>query len=219
MPLMGPLIITGATGGLGSEVVNRLRGDYECVALYRNTLPSALGIRGVRADLSDGSSVRAAIRSIAESGPPYGVVHLAGGYAPGKVADTTDETWSHMLSLNVTAAFVVIRETLAVMDRSRPGRIVAISSDATRVTGPGNVAYTVAKSALNTLIEQTALELRGTPITANAVMPSALDTPAMRGEMPPEKLVPLARVAETLAFLLSEAGTNVSGALIPLTPR
>lgn len=219
MSLMGPLIITGATGGLGSEVVKRLRAEYECVALYRNTLPATLGIRGVQADLSDASSVRAAIRSIAESGPPYGVVHLAGGYAPGALAGTTDETWSRMLELNVTAAFVVIRETLAVMDRDRAGRIIAISSDATRRTGPGNVAYTVAKSALNTLIEQTALELRGTRITANAVMPSALDTPAMRGEMAPEKLVPLARVAETLAFLLSEAGTNVSGALIPLTPR
>lgn len=216
---MGPLIITGATGGLGSEVVSRLREEYECVALYRNTFSSTLGIRGVQADLSDASSVRAAIRSIAQSGPPYGVVHLAGGYAPGSLAGTTDETWSHMLALNVTAAFVVIREALAVMDHDRPGRILAVSSDATRMTGPGNVAYTVAKSALNALIEQTALELRGTPITANAVMPSALDTPAMRAVMPPEKLVPLARVAATLAFLLSEAGMNVSGALIPLTPR
>lgn len=216
---MGPLIITGATGGLGKEVVNRLRAEYECVALVRNMLAPSPGIRAVQADLSDAASVRTAIRAIAESGPPYGVVHLAGGYAPGTLAATTDETWSHMMALNVTAAFVVIRETLAVMDRSRPGRVLAISSDATRMTGPGNVAYTVAKSALNTLIEQTALELRGTPITANAVMPSALDTPAMRGGMPREKLVPLARVAETLAFLLSDAATNVSGALIPLTAR
>jgi len=215
---MRTLIITGATGGLGSEVVRVLRDSYDCVALYRGTAPE--GVRGVQADLSDPEGVRSAIRSIAaESGPPYGIVHLAGGYAPGSLAETSDETWSHMLSLNLTAAFVAIRETLAVMDRESAGRIVVISSDAARTKAKGNVAYTVAKSALNTLVELVAQELRGTPITANALMPTALDTPAMRKEMPREKLVPLERVAATIAFLLSEAGTNVSGALIPLAAR
>ena len=218
MPRMRTLIITGATGGLGTEVVRQLSTAYDCVALYRGTAPE--GVRGVQADLSDPAAVRAAIQSIAaESGPPYGLVHLAGGYAPGSLADTTDEGWSHMLSLNLTAAFVAIRETLAVMDRASAGRIVVISSDAARTKSKGNLAYTVAKSALNTLIELTAQELRATPITANALMPTALDTPAMRKEMPREKLVPLDRVASTIAFLLSEEGTNVSGALIPLAAR
>lgn len=215
---MQPLIITGATGGLGAEVVRQLSSAYDCVALYRGTVPES--VRGVQADLSDPEAVRSAIRSIAaESGPPYGLVHLAGGYAPGSLADTSDEAWSHMLALNLTAAFVAIRETLAVMDRASAGRIIVISSDAARTKAKVNVAYTVAKSALNTLVELVAQDLRGTPITANALMPAALDTPAMRKEMPREKLVPLDRVAATIAFLLSEAGTNVSGALIPLAAR
>ena len=215
---MQTLIVTGATGGLGSEVVRQLSAEYDCVALYRGSPPE--GMHGVQADLADPVAVRTAIRSIAaERGAPYGLVHLAGGYAPGSLADTTDETWSHMLSLNLTAAFVVIRETLAVMDRGAAGRIVVISSDAARTKARGSVAYTVAKSALNALIEQVAQELRGTGITANALMPSALDTPAMRGSMPREKLVPLPRVAETIEFLLSDAAANVNGALIPLTAK
>ena len=214
---MQTLIVTGATGGLGAEVVRRLRESYDCVALYRGSAPQ--DVRGVRADLADPAAVREAIRSIAAERAPYGLVHLAGGYAPGSLAETTDELWSHMLSLNLTAAFVAIRETLAVMDRDAAGRIVVISSDAARTKAAGNVAYTVAKSALNALVEQVAQEVRGTGITANALMPSALDTPAMRGSMPAEKLVPLPRVASTIEFLLSEAAANINGALIPLTAR
>lgn len=214
---MQRLIVTGATGGLGSAVVEHLAGTYDCVALYRGTKPGT--IAGVQADLSDPAAVRNAVQSIARDGAPYGLVHLAGGYAPGSLAETSDETWANMLALNLTAAFVAIRETLAVMDRGAAGRIVVISSDAARAKGPGNVAYTVAKSALNVLIEQVAQELRGTRITANALMPPALDTPAMRASMPREKLVPLDRVAETIGFLLSATASHINGALIPLTAR
>ena len=214
MTTLRTLIITGATGGLGTEVVRHLQGDYDVVAVHRSEAPP--GVRGVKADLSDSTSVRNAIRSI---GVPYGLVHLTGGFAPGSIAETSDETWKHMLDLNLTAAFVAIRETLAVMDRDAAGRILVISSDAARTKAPGSVAYTVAKSALNVLIELLAKELKGTQITANALMPSALDTPAMRGEMPREKLVPLDRVAATLKFLLSDEAANINGSLISLTAR
>jgi NAD(P)-dependent dehydrogenase (short-subunit alcohol dehydrogenase family) len=211
---MQRLLITGATGGLGSEVVRQLRDEYEVVALYRSSPDPS--VRGVKADLADPASVRAAVQSI---GPVYGLVHLAGGFALGSLAETTDETWRHMLDLNLTGAFVAIRETLAVMDRDAPGRILVISSDAARSKAAGMIAYTVSKSALNTLIEVLAKELKGTKITANALLPTALDTPAMRGEMPREQLVPLDRVASTIRFLLGEAGANVNGALIPLSAR
>lgn len=209
MSSVRPLIVTGATGGLGTVVLRHLSSSYECIALSRG-----------QADLTDPASVRKAIRSIAdEHGPPYGLVHLAGGFAPGSLLETTDETWAQMLGLNLTAAFAAIRETLAVMDRASAGRIVAISSEAALTKAKGSVAYTVSKSALSVLIELAAKELAGTRITANALLPSALDTPAMRAVMPREQLVPLERVAETIAFLLSESASSVNGALIPLTAR
>ena len=208
-----PLLITGATGGLGAEVVRRLNDAYECVALVRGA--AAEGVRSVHADLSDAASVREAIRGLGQS--PYGLVHLAGGFETGSLAETSDEIWAKMIGLNLTGAFVAIRETLAVMDRALDGRIVVISSDAARTKAAGSVAYTVSKSGLNTLIEVVAKELAKTRITANALMPSSLDTPAMRELMPREKLVPLERVSETIAFLLSAEGANINGALIPLT--
>jgi NAD(P)-dependent dehydrogenase (short-subunit alcohol dehydrogenase family) len=205
MVWMRKLLITGSTGGLGTEVVQHLRDEYDVVALTRE-----------QADLRDSASVRAAVQAV---GSVYGLVHLAGGFAPGSLAETSDDTWAKMLGLNLTAAFFTIRETLAVMDRSAPGRIIVISSDAARTKTAGSLAYTVSKSALNTLIEVLAKELKGTRITANALMPTSLDTPDMRAEMPREQLVPLDRVAATIRFLLGDSGASIHGALIPLSAR
>ncbi|MEO8380585.1 MAG: SDR family NAD(P)-dependent oxidoreductase [Acidobacteriota bacterium] len=206
---MRPLIVTGATGGLGTVVVERLSGAYQCVALTHH-----------QADLTDPASVKRAVRLLAEEhGPPYGLVHLAGGFASGTLLETSDESWARMIGLNLTAAFACIRETLAAMDRTSAGRIVVIASEAALTKAAGSVAYTVSKSGLTVLIEVLAKELGGTKITANALLPSALDTPAMRDSMPREQLVPLARVADTIAFLLSEGAANINGALIPLRAR
>lgn len=199
---MKTLLVTGGTGGLGTFVVERLSRDYRCVLLTHRD-----------ADLADGPSVRAAIARLVD-GPLYGVVHLAGGFAAGTVADTSDDVWAKMLALNATGAFHVIREALPHL--VAPARIVAVSSIATRTKGGGIAAYTVSKSALNALIEVVAAELAGTGITANALLPDALDTPASRASSPGAKLVPLDRVAESIAFLLSEGASAITGALIPL---
>jgi 3-oxoacyl-[acyl-carrier protein] reductase len=198
------LIITGGTGGLGTSVVARLERDYRCVLLTRE-------------DFESEATLGAALdRAVAEHGAPYGLVHMAGGFAPGAVSDTTTETWQQMLALNATTSFLAVRETLARMNRDAPGRIIAISSEATLTKGKGSAAYTVSKSALNALIEVTAAELAKTSITANALLPTTLDTPASRAAMPNARRVPLERVGETIAFLLSDGAASINGALIPL---
>ena len=193
---MKTVIVTGGTGGLGTVVVERLARDYDCVLLGRD-------------DFATDETLRAAV---AKNGAPYGLVHMAGGYAGG----TSPETWDQMISLNLTLAVRAIRATLAAMRRDQPGRIVAISSEATITKSAGAAAYVVSKTALNALIEMTAAELAGTPITANALLPGTLDTPASRKAMPDAPRVPLERVAETIAFLLSEGAGSVNGALIRL---
>ncbi len=198
---MKTLIVTGGTGGLGTAVVARLSQDYDCVLL-----------RHAEVDLLDEQSVRNALATHT----PYGLVHMAGGYASGRVSETSSDDWQRMIELNLTASFIVIRETLARMRRDAPGRIVAISSEATLSKFAGAAAYTVSKTGVNTLIEMTAAELKDTPITANALLPGTLDTPASRAAMPDAPRVPLESVADAIAFLLSDAAASISGALIPL---
>ncbi len=211
---MKTLIVTGGTGGLGSTVVSRLSRDYHCILLHRGAAPI---VDGFIADLTDEVSVRNAVgQAVDRFGAPYGLVHLAGGYADGRVSETSSETWNDMIGLNLTSSCIVVRECLAHMKRDAPGRIVAISSEATRTKPATAAAYTISKTGLSVLIELTAAELAGSSITANALTPGSLDTPAMRKAMPEGKLVPLDRVADTIAFLLSDAAANINGALIPL---
>jgi NAD(P)-dependent dehydrogenase (short-subunit alcohol dehydrogenase family) len=192
---MKTLIVTGGTGGLGTFVVERLSRDYRCVLLSRE-------------DLADAG------RAIDRAGSFYGVVHLVGGFAAGTVSETTPETWAQMIDSNVNVAFTVIRGALRKMER--PGRIVAISSIASIEKSKGVAAYVVSKNALNTLIEVTAKEVAGTGITANALLPDTLDTLANQQSMPKARRVPLDRVADAIAFLLSDGAANINGALIPL---
>lgn len=197
---MRTLVITGGTGGLGTEVVRRLSHDYTCIVLGHTQV-----------DLTSVDSVRKAFDDIGEI---YGLVHLVGGWAGGTVRETSLDTWSKMLALNTTAAFLAARGALANM--SRPGRIVVVSSIATLDIAGGSAAYTIAKSALNTLVQVLAAEERSNGITANAVLPDAMATPAMLKSTNVAKLVPLERVSETIAFLLSDAAAGTSGTLIPI---
>ena len=198
---MKHVVITGGTGGLGTEVVRRLSIEYRCTVLGH-----------AQADLTDEASVR---RAFSELGEIYALVHLVGGWAPGTVEDTTAEEWSRMLSLNATTAFLAARAALPSM--SRPGRIVAVSSIATLNPEPGSAAYVVAKSALNALVQVLAEEQRANGITVNAVLPASMATPAMlRSGGDASKLVPLERVSATIAFLLSEDAAGITGARIAI---
>lgn len=191
---MRTVAITGGSGGLGTEVVRRLSQDYRCIVLGHRD-----------ADLTDETSTRDAFARIGEV---YALVHLVGGYASG----ATFETWTKMLAVNATAAFLATQH----VQLAKPGRIIAVSSAATLAPSSGSIAYVVAKSALNALVTSLAHEHRGSGITVNAVLPDAMATPAMLKEMDPAKLVPLERVSETIAFLLSDAAAGTSGMLIPI---
>lgn len=197
---MRTLVITGGTGGLGTDVVRRLSTDYHCIVLGH-----------AQVDLTREESVDKAFGEIGEF---YGLVHLVGGWTGRSVRETSLETWSKMIALNSTAAFLAARGALAHL--SKPGRIVCVSSLASLDISSGSAAYTVAKSALNTLVQVIAEEERANGITANAVLPDSLATPAMLKSIDASKLVPLERVSETIAFLLSDAAAGTSGALIPI---
>jgi NAD(P)-dependent dehydrogenase (short-subunit alcohol dehydrogenase family) len=137
----------------------------------------------------------------------YGIVNLAGAFS-------MDADWERLLDANLMSA---VRTISALSPRlADGGRIVAISSQATLTKPAGMAAYVVSKSALNAYIEVLANELRPRRITANAVAPSALATPSMLKSMAAELLVPLDRVAATIAFLLSDAASSITGQIIEL---
>lgn len=210
---MKTLAITGGTGGLGTEVVRRLSRDYRCMLLTRK----ANGPNQIEADLTSEESVQRAFAELdAKVGAIYGLVHMAGGWAGGKVADTSLAQWRAMFSLNLDGAFLAARESLRRMER--PGRIIMVSSIATMNVAGGAAAYTAAKAGINVLVQSLAEEHRIEGITANALLPDGLATPAMRAQGGDRKLVPLERVAATIEVLLAPAAAAITGTLIPIHP-
>lgn len=224
-----PVLITGGTGGLGHAVVRRLLPEYRCIVPYivdqewqslqREVAGGASEqLHGIALDITDAQAVaRAAAELRTQYGPLYGVVHLAGGFSGGSVAETSLDDWHKLLALNLTSAFIVLHATVPQLQERGVGRVITIGSAAAVQRPAGLVAYNVSKVGVGVLTESLAQELKGTRITANTLLPGSMATPAMLAQMPRDQLVPIERVADTIAFLLSDAAASITGASIPIT--
>ena len=148
------------------------------------------------------------------------LVHLVGAWHGGeRVADHSVETWDRLLRLNLTSAFLCCRAVIPEMMNTGWGRIVLVSSRTARSGREGQVAYAVAKEGVAVLADVIAEECRGANVTANAVAPSVLDTPANRAAMPSAdftRWVAPERLAAVTAFLVSEEACELRGAWLPV---
>jgi NAD(P)-dependent dehydrogenase (short-subunit alcohol dehydrogenase family) len=204
------IIVTGASGALGQEV---------CAVLLENGLEVA-PIRGV--DLADADQAQKAISKIAEnSGPIQGLVNVAGGFAWETVMDGDISTWDRMWAMNVQTALNACRSTIPFLEAGH-GSIVNIGSAAATRAEFGKGAYAAAKSGVARLTESLAEELKSKAIRVNAVLPSIIDTPANRKDMPDanfDSWVTTRELANVIAFLLSDKASGITGALVPVTGR
>lgn len=219
------VLITGATGGLGAAVTQTfLEAGAAVYGAARTWKPGEIpsgSFQPLEADLTTAAGCRLCVERVLEKSARLdAVVHLAGGFAGGaRVEDIDDHTWDHMLNLNLRSAFLLFRETLPVMRAARAGRLIAIGSRAGIEPAASMAAYGVAKSGLHALIQAIAAEAKGTAITANAVVPTTIDTAANRAAMPQadfSKWVAPRSIAALLIWLASDASAGVNGALIPM---
>ena len=204
---MKTLLITGGTGDLGAVVVKRLQRFYRCLIFYR----SAESWSRLREEVGETQNVVGlqSFEDLTQVAPLFGVVHLAGGFASGG----TPEDFQKMFDTNVMSAVHAIHAALPHIEKN--GRIVAISAAASLTKPAGLAAYNASKAGLNSYIETLAKELKDRSITANALLPTALDTPANRRGS--ERLVKRENVAEMIALLLSEQGGSITGQLIGMS--
>jgi NAD(P)-dependent dehydrogenase (short-subunit alcohol dehydrogenase family) len=226
-------VITGAAGALGSAVADVLLEHGHKVAAvdregadWRDTMDSERR-RNLTLDVTDSAAWAAALETIRSAlGPPTGGVLIAGGFAGGApVADEKDATtWQRMFAANADTAQASIRALLPPMVARKAGSIVVIGSRAVERPweNAGAAAYAASKSALVAYARTIAQETLAHGVRVNAVLPSTIDTPANRSAMPnadPAKWVTTRSIAGVIAFLLSDAARDVSGAAIPVYGR
>ena len=223
------ILVTGAAGVLGQAVIATLaaRGDAVAAVDLTPTIPAAgqrLSFGGV--DLADPAATAALLAQLtgsptAASAPLTGLVNVAGGFVWETVSEGGWAAWERMYRINVQSAFEATRLALPALRAAR-GAIVNVSAAATARAGSGMGAYTAAKSAVSRLTEALAAEELANGVRVNAVMPSVIDTPANRRDMPdadPRRWVTPNEIAEVVAFLLSPAASGVTGALGPVVGR
>ncbi|MGH2826169.1 MAG: SDR family oxidoreductase [Actinomycetota bacterium] len=227
------ILVTGGTGALGGVVTRRLLLAGHRVATTwrvedeRDRLVSELGsidkeLELVAADVTDPDAVDEAV---AETGAHLGgidaLVHLVGGWKGGEeVHEHSLETWTRMMDINLTSGFLCCRAVLPWMRKGGWGRIVLVSARTARFDRAGQAAYAIAKSGVGLLAEVISEENRSFGVTANAIAPSILDTPANRATMPGadhSAWIPPQDVAATIEFLCSESAGHLRGAWLPLS--
>jgi NAD(P)-dependent dehydrogenase (short-subunit alcohol dehydrogenase family) len=225
-------IVTGGTGALGSAVALDLAGNGARVAVpytadeHWTAFESRAGavrerLWGAKADFAEAAAVERFVTAVVERWQRVDfLVCIAGGFAAGKVHETSEEIWDKMFDLNLRTVYLAAHAAVPVMIRQKFGRIVTTSSGAIlNGGGAGIAAYAISKGAVRQLTEILANELKGYNIHAHCILPGTMDTEANRRAMPKADFtqwVSTEDVARVIRFLLSEGAGAVRAVSVPV---
>ncbi|WP_347302504.1 SDR family oxidoreductase [Croceibacterium sp. TMG7-5b_MA50] len=215
------VIITGAAGALGTACVQAFADAGHAVAgiVRRHNPDLPAGVRQVLcADLADPDAAAAALREAAGDGPVDALLHVAGGFAFAKVADSEWSQWERLGRDNLGSAVACTRAVLPLL--ADGAAILCVGAAGAQVAGAGMAPYAAAKSGVARLVEALSAELKPRRIRVNAVLPATIDTPANRAAMPdadPAGWTSPAAIADALLFLAGPGARAINGALVPVT--
>jgi NAD(P)-dependent dehydrogenase (short-subunit alcohol dehydrogenase family) len=224
------IVVTGGFGVLGSTLGQQLLERGARIALLDRAERPATGPADSASllslgavDLSAVESAQAALQKVAEHfGRIDGLVNVAGGFAWETLEEGSLATWDRLYQMNLRTAVVASQAVLPHLNSLAGGRIVNIGAQASLKAGMGMGAYAASKAGVARLTEALAEELKDRHITVNAVLPSIIDTPTNRKDMPDadfSRWVSPAQLAAVIAFLLSDAADAVTGACLPVSGR
>jgi NAD(P)-dependent dehydrogenase (short-subunit alcohol dehydrogenase family) len=226
-------LVTGGAGNLGRAVAQSLaeRGST-VIALDRQegplaevaaALPGAGHGHLAGVDLTDAADCDAAVAEVMRRhGRIDTVVHTVGGFAGAPIAEGGAALFEAMFRINVLTTANLFRAAAMAMRPAGRGSLVAVGAMAALRAPAGLAAYSAAKSGVLRLVESFAEELKPAGLRVNAVLPGTIDTPQNRAAMPGADTsgwVAPAQVAEAIGFLVSDAASGITGALLPVTAR
>jgi NAD(P)-dependent dehydrogenase (short-subunit alcohol dehydrogenase family) len=226
------VLITGAYGALGAATARAFADSGARVALLNRGAqapeglleacgPDAIALGGV--DVGDLTQATAAVDSAhRQLGGLDVLVNIAGAFRWQTVAEGDPAIWDLLFATNLKTSLNCSRAALPYLLKSAAGRIVNVGANAALKAGSGMGAYGASKAAVHRLTESLAEELKKDAVTVNAVLPSIIDTPANRKDMPQADFstwVTTQALANVILFLASPEAQAVTGALIPVTGR
>lgn len=217
------VVVTGAAGALGRAVVEAFDKDgADCVLWDHHKDAAGSGTHmALVVDLLDAAAVDAAARQVlAAKGRVDVLCNIAGGFASGPEVHESRALFDRMMDLNVRTLLNTVEALVPAMIAAGGGKIVNVGASRASAGSAGNGAYIASKSAVIRLTESMGAELRAKNINVNCVLPSIIDTPANRADMPkadPSRWVAPATLADVILFLASPEARAINGASIPVT--
>ncbi|MFI5803265.1 SDR family NAD(P)-dependent oxidoreductase [Streptomyces sp. NPDC051561] len=224
-------LVTGGASGIGLATAELLAQRGAQVAVL-DLDPSGAGapLLGFKADVSDDTSVRAAVAAAVDAlGGLDILVNNAGIGAAGTVEDNDDEQWHRVLDVNVLGMVRVSRAALPALRASDHAAIVNTCSIAATAGLPQRALYSASKGAVLSLTLAMAADHVREGVRVNCVNPGTADTPwvgrlldaapdpvaeraALHARQPMGRLVSAGEVAAAVAYLASPAAASVTGA-------
>ena len=218
------VMITGGTGALGTAVAGMLlKAGATC------TIPYVLEAEAQRFPHRDDAKVKLiAVTSLADEAmvakvysglKPWASIHIAGGFAMGKVAATDKAALMAQIDSNLVSCFLCCRAAVNAMTGG--GRIVNVAARPALEwrSGAGMTAYTIAKTGVAALTVALAEEAVKDGVLVNAVAPSIMDTASNRKEVPKadfDAWPKVEDVAVTIVYLASPDNKVTRGAIVPV---
>ena len=213
------IVITGGAGVLGQGIAQVAKSQGADVVLL-DVAPDAPDLVGglIQVDLTDPTSLKQCIEQIGDFDV---LANIAGGFAMGPaVYETEDELWDAMFSINVTTLRRVLNEAVPRLLARGRGSVINVGALGALRGAPNMGAYLASKSVVMRLTESLSEEVKGAGINVNAVLPTVIDTPRNRADMPsadPAAWVDPLDLGEVICFLGSDEAKAVHGALLPVS--
>ncbi|WP_067461101.1 SDR family NAD(P)-dependent oxidoreductase [Actinomadura macra] len=233
-------LVTGASRGIGQAIANRLAangarvivhfgtdedGAKATVAEIERTGETAFAVRAELGVEGDVETLFAGVETVLDGRRLDILVNNAAAAPAGPLATTTRTEFDHLFAVNVRAPYFIIQRALPLLPDG--GRIVTISSVATRMANPAQTSFAMTKGAVETMSRTLANELGARGITVNAVAPGATRTATNGSVFEAPGLADLIAattaldrlggpddVADVVAFLASDAARWITGQVI-----
>lgn len=231
------IVITGAAGGIGTELTNHFLDagagvvavdiSEENLQKLENNSSRQRNLFTVKADISSESSVANLYKQIAQQWKTIDVIINNAGWFPFTDFEDIDYSeWQNVLSINLDGPFLMIKALLPLLKKSKAGRIINLGSGSFFSPPPNQAHYVAAKAGVIGLTRASAMSLGEYDITANAVTPGLTSTPSLEEKVPEDMIDRIAAngalkrrqkaedLVGTVSFLASEDASFITGQTI-----